>query len=65
MRLEAACLCPLHLLAHALHAGGVHRVVDELPLLQQVLHGAWVEGVVHGGVEPRPHFGPLAVADGV
>ena len=63
--LEAARLRPLHLFADALHARGVHRVVDELPLFQEVLQRARVEGVVHGGVEPRPHFGPLPVPDRV
>ena len=65
VRLEAARLRPLHLLADSLNAGGVHRVVDELPLLQQVLDRAPVEGLIDSGVEPCPHLGLLAVADGV
>ena len=64
-RLQAARFGPLHLLAHALHAGGVHRVVHELALLEQVLQRFPVEGLVDGGIEPRPHLRLVAVADGV
>ena len=44
---------------------GVHRVVDELPLLEQVLQRRPVERLVDGGVEARAHLRLLAVADGV
>ncbi len=50
VRLQAARLGPLHRLAHALHAAGVHRVVDELPLLEQVLQRRPVERLVDGGI---------------
>ena len=65
VRLQAACVGPLHLLAHALHAAGVHRVVDELPLLEQVLQRRPVERLVDGGIEAGAHLRLLAVADGV
>ena len=65
VRLQAARLGPLHLLAHALHAAGVHRVVDELPFLEQVLQCRPVERLVDGGIEARAHLRLLAVADGV
>ena len=65
VRLQAARLGPLHLLAHALYAAGVHRVVDELPLLEQVLQRRSVERLVDGSVEPRADLRLLAVADGV
>ena len=65
VRLQAARLGPLHLLAHALYAAGIHRVVDELPLLEQVLQRRPVERLVDGGIEPRAHLRLLAVADGV
>lgn len=66
VRLQAARLGPLHLLVHALHTAGVHRVVDELPLLEQVLQRRPVERLVDGGIEPRAYLRLLAVvADGV
>ena len=39
--------------AHARHAADVHRVVDELPLLEQVLQRRPIERLVDGSVEPR------------
>ena len=65
VRLQAARLGPLHLLADALHARGVHRVVNELPFLEQVLQRSAVERLVDGGVEARAHLRLFAVADGV
>ena len=65
VRLQAARLGPLHLLAHALHAAGIHRVVDELSLLEQVLQRRPVERLVDGSVEPRADRRLFSVADGV
>ena len=65
VRLQAARFRPLHLLAHAPHPRGVHRVVDELALFQQILQRVPVERPIDGGVEPRAHLRPFAVADGV
>ena len=65
VRLQAARVGPLHLLAHALHAADVHRVVDELPLLEQVLQRRPVERMVDGGIEAGAHLRLLAIANGV
>ena len=46
VRLQAAGLGPLHLLADALDPAGVHRVVGERALFEQVLELAAVERVL-------------------
>ena len=65
VRLQATCLGSLHLLADALHARGVHRVVNELAFLEKVLQRDAVERLIDGGVEARAHLRLFAVADGV
>ena len=65
VRLQAARVGPLHVRANPLNATGVHRVVNELPLLEQVLQRSVVERLIDGGIEARPHLRLLAVADGI
>ena len=65
MRLQPACVGPFHVLADAVHVAGVHHVMDELPLLEQVLQRRAVERLVDGGLEARAHCRLFAVADGV
>ena len=65
VRLQAPRFGPLHLLADAVHAAGVHRVMGELLLLQQVLYPVPVEGMVDRRVQSRAHLGLLAVPDRV
>ena len=45
VRLEAAGLGPLHVLADARHAAGVHHVVGQRALFQKVLEVGAIEGV--------------------
>jgi hypothetical protein len=63
--LQPPGLGALHLLAHALHPAGVHGVVHERPLFQEVLQLPRVHRIFHHLGQPRPHLGPLAVADGL
>ena len=63
VRLQTPCFGPHHVLADALHAAGIHRVVRKSPLFQQVLEPAAVEGVVDRGLEAGPNLRLLPVAD--
>ena len=63
VRLEAARLGALHVLADAVHAAGVHRVVGERPLFEQVLELAAVERVLDDRGQAGAHLGLVAVAD--
>ncbi len=64
-RLQAPRFRSLHLLTHALDPRGVHRVVHELPALQEVLQRGAIERLIDGSVQPGPHLRLLAVTDGV
>ena len=63
VRLEAAGLGPLHVLADALDPAGVHGVVGERPFFQQVSQLAAVERVIEHRLQAGPHFGLIAVPD--
>ena len=65
VRLQAARLGPLHVLADAVDPAGVHRVVGERPLFEQVLELAAVERVLDDRRQPGAHLGLVAVADGL
>ena len=64
MRLKPASLCPLHILADALHAGRVHGVLSECLVFEQVLNLRLVEGALDRLGESSAHLGLLAVANG-
>jgi hypothetical protein len=64
VRLQAAGIGALHVLADALHPAGVHGVVRQHALFEQTLQVAAVErGVEHRG-EVRLDLGLFAMADG-
>src|SRR5207249_7388023 len=64
VRLQAAGLGALYLLAYAGHTARVHRVVGECALFEQVLKLLAINGVGNGLGEFRPHLGAFAVANG-
>ena len=64
MRLEAAGLHALHVLADDGHGFGVHHVLRERVILHQLAYGLAVEGLLHVGVEAGLHGGVTAVAHG-
>ena len=63
MRLEAAGLGPLHVLADLLDLAGVHRIARQGPLLQKLAQVLAVESVVDDLMQPGPDLGLVAVAD--
>ena len=65
MRLQAAGLGALHVLADALDAARVHGVVGKRALFEQVLELVAVERVLHDRREAGAHLGLIAVADGL
>ena len=65
VRLEAAGLSALHLLAHPRHLAGVHCVVGQRPLLQQILDLLPIHGVLDRLGQAGADIGSLAVADSV
>ena len=65
VRLEAAGLGPLHVLADAVDPAGVHGVVGERPFFQQVPELAAVERVFQHRRQAGAHVGLVAVADGL
>lgn len=64
MRLQAASLGALHILADAPHLGGIHRVPRQRPIFQQIGQMLPVERRIDHLREPRPHLGLVAVANG-
>ena len=52
-----------HVLADAMHAAGIHRVVGQCPILQQILKLAAVERVLHRRRQAGTNFRQIAVAD--
>jgi hypothetical protein len=65
VRLEAAGLGALHLLADAGHPARIHRVVGEGALFEEFTEVGGVDRVLDDGVEPGADFGAVAVADGL
>ena len=65
VRLQAAGVGAFHVLADAVHAAGVHRVVGERAVFEQVLELAAVERVVEHRREAGAHLGLIAVANGL
>ena len=63
VRLQAAGLGAFHLLPDAIDPRGVHHVVGERPLFQQVLQLLPVQRVVQHGRQAGAHLGLIAVAD--
>ena len=65
MRLEAAGLRPLHLLADRREGVGVETFRGKLALGDQVFDRDDVDGAVDLAEQFRFHFGPVAIADRV
>ena len=65
MRLQASRVGPLHLFANAIHSAGVHRVVRERAIFEQVLELAAVERVFEHGRQPDTDLWLVAVADSI
>ena len=65
VRLEAAGLGALHVLADAVDPAGVHGVVGQRALFQQVPELAAVERVLDDRGQAGAHLGLVAVADGL
>ena len=65
VRLEPAGLGALHVFADAVNAAGVHGVVRQGALFEQVLQLRPVEGVLDDRGQARAHLGLIAVADGL
>ncbi len=65
MGLEPPGIRPLHVLANAIDLAGVHGVMSERPLLDEVLESGAVKGTGNDVVETRTHVRLLAIANGL
>ena len=65
MGLQSSSLSPLEVLANLAHAGGVHHVAGQGPVLKQFPHPLLVGQVVHGLKEAGSDLGLVAVPNGL
>jgi hypothetical protein len=64
VRLEASRLSAFHVFTDLTNFGGIHRIVSQRPLFQQVAAMLSVREVIDGLEQAGAHIGPVAVADG-
>jgi len=63
VRLEAAGLRALHVLPHAGDTAGVHHIVSQSPLFEQVLKMRTINRFGDGLFQFCPYVGPVAITD--
>ena len=61
--LEPASFGAFHVLADALNARSIHRVVNQGVFFQKIANLLLVQGIAHGAREARAYLGLLTVAD--